>query len=514
MALTLLSAALFALSFPATSWLPLAWIGLAPLLVALRAGSWRRALLLTWLWCLAAFALCGDWLVGSTAHYFHQPLPVALAVFFGVITLMALPYYAAFTVAWRLLSRRYRRALPLLAGAAWVAAELARGRLFTGTPFFIGNPWGLLGYSHADILPLVQVASLTGIYGVSFMLACSNAALAELAMALHAREGLREALLGVASALAIAAGVAIHGGVVLRGAAPEPGVSTVPVAVIQGNADVGSRWRSDAYGENLDLYLRLTDAAVRRDAPRIVFWPEAALTFFLEEEPLYHRAIAAGLAGADLQLVTGGPRADGQGPDAYTNSVFVVEPDGAIGGRYDKEYLVPFAEYFPVGVDLLRRRFGRIRTFQPGTQREPVPTRAGPAGILICNETMLPEAARERVARGATYLVNPSNDSWITDPKYVEQQLDIAQLRAVEQRRWLVRASTAGPSALVDPWGRVTARTDPLLPAVLVGQIRPRSARTPYARWGDAFGQGCAAVTGLALLGAWRRPRLPGGGGP
>ncbi len=153
----------------------------------------------------------------------------------------------------------------------------------------------------------------------------------------------------------------------------------------------------------------------------------------------------------------------------------------------------------------MRRRFGRIRTFQPGAATSPHSTRAGLAGVLLCNEAMLPEAARERVRRGAEYLLNPSNDTWISDPKYSEQQLDISIVRAIEQRRWLVRASTSGPSALVGPFGHVTARTPGDERALIVGEIRPHRARSLYARIGDGFAWACLLLVGGCLLAArWR----------
>jgi apolipoprotein N-acyltransferase len=506
--LVALSSLLFGLAFPTARVAPLAWLALAPLFVALRRGRLGGALLLTWLWCVTGACLVGDWFPRAVADYFHQPMPVAIALFVGVFTLMAAPYLCAFTAAYRALARgpvRRLPLLPLLAGAAWTGAELARGRLFTGTPFFIGNPWGLLGYSQADVLPLVQIASVTGVYGVSFALACANAGLAELWLARREPARRRAALVGLGLALAPGAVVALHGAFALRAAGPEPGSEPVRVAIAQGNVDVGAHWRSDAYGENLDLYLRLTDAAARRARPEIAFWPESAMTFFLEREPLYRGALAVLLRAHDLELVAGGPRMLGDDEAAgFTNSVYVVAPDGALADRYDKQYLVPFAEYFPIGIDVLRRSFGRIRSFAHGVQVAPVATRAGRAGVLVCNESMLPEVARERVLAGAVYLVNPSNDSWIPDAKYTEQQLDIARLRAVEQRRWLVRASTAGPSALVDPWGRVAARTPGLERAVAAGEIWPRRGLSLYARLGDAFGFACLGAAALGVISARR----------
>jgi apolipoprotein N-acyltransferase len=502
---TALSAVLFGWAFPPTRWSMLGWIALAPLLVALRrARTLRGALLLTWLWCLVAAYAVGDWFPRSVSQYFLQPFGVGLALFFAVFTVMAGPYYFGFTAAYRALSgalaAHFTWALPFLAAAAWVAAELGRGRLFTGTPFFIGNPWGLLGYSQLDHTALTQIASVTGVYGVSFAAACTNAAVAEAWLRMRSGELGRwgaTALIGVSLLPALA--MSLYGALALRGAGSEGAVEGVSVALIQGNVDVGTRWRADLYGENLEVYLRLTREAAR-GRPALAFWPEAAMTFFLEDEPLYRASIASVLEPDDVQLVAGGPRRTGGDSPTYFNSIFSLSPRGAVEGRYDKEYLVPFAEYFPLQIDVMRRQFGRIRTFAPGEATRPLPTRAGAAGVVVCNEVMLPEVVGERVAAGASYLVNPSNDSWINDPKYTDQQLDMARLRAVEQRRWLVRVSTAGPSALIDPWGRVVVRTRPLAQDVALGSITPRSDLTLYGRVGDAFALSCVAVVAAALL--------------
>jgi len=511
------SVALFAASFPPLGLHGLAWLALVPWLVVIRTAPGRRAIGWSVVWSVAAAWSTGTWLPPAIATYFEQPVWIGHLFFVFVAGTMVVPYYTLFAWCHREIARgsrspgpagALRPALPLLGAAAFAAAELLRGRLFTGTPVFIGNPWGLLGYSQVDFPPAVQVASLTGIYGTSFVLAAANVALAELwlARARLARAPRRAAATLVAGVLPGA--LALGFGAWQLDAAGDARGELVRVAVVQGNLDLGTRWRSDLYGKNLETYLDLTRAALERSRPEIVFWPEAAMTFFVDREPLYRRALGRVLSAGDAELIAGSPRAEGEGRDTrFYNTTWVLDPRGEIRGRYDKEYLVPFTEYFPLRVDFLRRQFGRAREFTHGTPGPPVSTRAGPAGFAVCNEAMLPEVVSRRVSDGAAYLVNPSNDSWLADEQYSEMQFDVVTVRAVEQRRYLVRASTSGPSAVIDPWGRVTVRSEPLTRSVIVGGVRPRTERTLYNRVGDAFGVGCAGVTLVAVLRARRRPR-------
>lgn len=492
--LTLCSAAAVAAAFPPWRWWPLAWVGLAPFLLAIRTGRLRTALGLGWLWLVAFAAIGGTWFPRGVSTYYAQPWIVGVAAFVLVTGTMGAPYVMAFVGLDRLLGRRRRWSEPWLVAAAWVAMELARGRLFTGSPVFIGNPWGLIGYSQADLPLVMQIASVTGIYGVGFVLVATNAA---------AAAAWRDRRLAPAAfAAGVPAAVALAFGLLTLDGAPDV-VAPTPVALVQANLSLGATWRPEFYGRNLDVYVDESRRTLDATPAALLFWPESALSFFLEDDEALRAAVVALLRAHDVQLVTGGPRVGARNPrETFANSVFVVDPDGRVAGRYDKEYLVPFAEYFPLGIDLVRRRFGRVREFSPGASPGPLATRAGRAGVVVCNEAMLPEVVGRRVAAGAEYLVNPTNDTWISDAQYAAQELDIVRVRAVEQRRWLVRASTAGPSAVIDPWGRVVAATAPLARASLRASIAPRTDRTPYGRFGDGFGVAC--VVAMVVAG-WRR---------
>lgn len=355
---------------------------------------------------------------------------------------------------------------------------------------------GVFGYSQMGVDRLVQIADVGGVYAIGFVLAAFNAAVADLVAA----RGRQWVEVGVAALLVLA--VVGYGELRLRaadlaGAAPPP----IRVAMVQGNLDLGAQWREELYGSNLDAYLDLTREVLARERPVLVVWPESALNFFLEDEPLHRRAIAHVLEPSGAQLLVGGPRTIGDGATVrYFNSVFLLAPDATILARYDKQRLVPFGEFYPLGTGaLLRRPFARVREFTSGGAQRPLATAAGAAGTTICNEAMFPEIAAARAHDGAVFFVDPANDTWLT-PEFSAQQFDIVRLRTVEQRRYLVRASTSGPSAVVDPFGRVQARTQFSTTATLVADIRPSTVTTPYARLGDAFAYASTVIAGLTVL--------------
>jgi len=494
--LILATAGLYGLSFPPYGSAVVAWFALVPLLVALRGLAVGAALILAWMSGLTMAYAITDFLPGSVATYYGQGWAFGMLLFVASVTVMCCLSHMLFAVWYRWPARPEGLLSPLVVGAAWVVAEFIRGDLE-------GNPWGTMGYTQARVLPLVQVAEWTGVYGVSFVVVAMNAALADVVVRRGARRALAKVAVAVVACIAIA--LFAFGRVRLGAVEAEPG-GDVPIAVVQGNVDLGARWREELYGENLADYLRQTRDTALQDPVRLVFWPENAVTFFLADEELYRYSIGRVLEATGAQLVTGGPYKQPGAPPRIHNSAFLVAPSGDVLARYDKRVLMPFAEYYPGWLEIfLNRRFDGVSEFTPGDSPLLLPTVAGPAAIVTCNEALFPRTVNERVADGGGYLVNLANDGWLGVHKYSDRVLDMVALRSVEHRQYTVRASSSGGSAIIAPSGRVLAKSAPFAAEVLRGSIRSRPGATPYGRLGDLFVALCALVVVLASLRGARR---------
>ncbi len=508
--LALASGVLLAGSFPKFGHPACAWVALAPLLVGIartcdaapgagRPPAAARALRLGLLAGAVYFAGALYWLVDVMVLYGGLSAGVATGVAALLVGyLAAYPAAFAWVVArlWRAGGGRALAAAP----AVWVATELARATLLTGFP------WVLLGASQATVLPVAQLASVTGVYGLSLLLAASGAALAWLVVG-SGRSRIAAPLLVAALAGAVAGWGRAR---LARSALLESG-EAIRVAVVQGNVAQEVKWNAAWEPAILDRYLRLTDDAIRAGA-RLIVWPESSVPFYFADDAAGAARIRARARAGAVHLIVGSDeRADAR---SY-NSAFLVRPDGQTGGVYRKMRLVPFGEYVPLGRALffVSPLVDAVSDFSPGDR--PALLFVGPhaVSVAICYEVVYPDLVRRFVSRGSELLATITNDAWFGRSSAAYQHFEQASLRAIEQGRYLVRAANTGISGLVDPYGRVLARTALFETAVRVGEVRWLRARTVYSRVGDVLAYACVLLAGAAWWRA-RRPSAGRGSGP
>lgn len=484
------SGALVALAFPKFGLAWLAWIALVPLILAARAASPRGAALLGLAAGVTYFAVLLEWI-----RIFDSTGWVLLAFWQGA-------YVALFALLIRLLapSPSGWRAV-LVPAAAWAALEWVRS-LTRG-----GFTWGDLAYALHGSLALVQLVSLAGPLGLSFLVALVNASVASLVGAAAGREADAGERRAAAVRLALAAGLVLAGWGWGRHrlAQPLPQGPKLRVALLQGNVSGEGRDEPisrEKLEQTVRTYLQMTDEAAQ-SKPDVIFWPETAVPDYLLQNESVLRRIQATAARLRVNLVVGASHEDEEG--RLYNSAFLFDREGRLAGRYDKVHLVPYGEYTPLRRQLafLYRYFPvRAIDYTSGRGFVPLRTDAGSIGVAICFESAFPRISRTLRAAGADVLAITTNDAWFGYRAATWEHYQMAAYRAVENGSYVLRTATTGFSAIVDPRGRVIAGETPLFERrILVGDVQRLPGRTLYERIGDAAGWGSAlAVLALLLL--------------
>lgn len=467
---------MYALALPGTDLWPLALVAFVPLAVALRAQKPGRAVRIALAGGFVGICVGFYWLLGTLRVFGGLPLPVA-ALVMGVLCLYQAGRFGLW--AW-LASRAVAHAWPAWTSfvLAFIASELLYPLLF---------PW-YLGVTVHRLPPLTQVADIGGPILVGLPVLMVSVALAEVVIA--RRESRRPDLRVLAIALAALAAAGLYGIARIRSIdARVAGAPAVRIGIAQGNVPIGARVNS------LDTQLRLTRELRRRGA-ELVVWSESALSVgFHESRPediesiIGSRLEVPAIVHATLRRrpVETRPRSR---PRSLSTTL-LLDAEGRIAGRYDKQKLLMFGEYLPLGEAYpvlydyaWSRNTGR---FIAGSSHAPLPWGDHRITALVCYEDILPALVNRMVAAAdPDLLVNQTNDAWFLDSTEPWIHLGLATFRAVEHRRYLVRATNSGVSAIVDPVGRVVMHGGTFREEALQGTARFMRGRTLYQAVGDA----------------------------
>jgi apolipoprotein N-acyltransferase len=367
------------------------------------------------------------------------------------------------------------RAYPALArccalALCWFLLEYVRGFLLTGFP------WLTLASAFVPWTPVIQAAAVFGSYGLGGILAGTACLLAH---GLHRKHCL---CCGLLLALALPLGGLIR---MERLPGPDgPPSRALRLALVQGNIDQNQKWRPAYQRATLAHYLQLSRQAAADGHLDLIVWPETAMPFFFQDQPEYAALMRDFARTHAVPLLAGAPAHDGGPPKTRRtfNRAFLLGKEGQDLGTYDKEHLVPFGEYLPPWLDhpAMGFLFQGVGDFAPGISAQPLRIKDLALGMLICYETIFPEIAQARVGAGAELLLNISNDAWFGLTSAPEQHLQLSVLRAVEQGRWLVRATNTGFSAFVDPAGRIRARSSLMRTETPADIAVPEQTLTPF----------------------------------
>ncbi|PIQ84871.1 MAG: apolipoprotein N-acyltransferase [Candidatus Omnitrophica bacterium CG11_big_fil_rev_8_21_14_0_20_43_6] len=500
--LPILSAVLLALSFSSFNLGWLAWCGFIPLFIGLENKMLRLALLVAFFWGVVFWSLTVYWLIHVTLLG-QIILILYLAIYFGLFG--GIIYFSRFLPV-------YRRLFFL--PSSWVLLEYLRSYLFTGLP------WALIGFSQYRNLGIIQIADITGAWGVCFLVVFTNTALY---LFFRRQAGIKIILIFIALLL-----VSLGYGFIRLTDQPNEsnGQKQVKISVVQGNILQDLKWERRAAAFIQDRYRRLT-VACAMDKPALIIWPESSVPGLWgrdEDEFIQVLALARQL---DTNLLVGAVSYFNQN---YFNSALLVDQTGSAVAIYSKLHLVPFGEYVPLkNIFPFLETIAPIGDITPGREytifklypalshlgikdcqvRPCRVERPQPAdfGVLICFEDLFPELSRQFIKRGARFLVNITNDAWYKEGSAPYQHFAASVFRSVENRVYLARAANTGISGFIDPAGRILGIVRDaqgkeifvegyLSQNIYLAPVR----RTIYNRYGDFFIVFCLALDACVII--------------
>ncbi len=510
MTLAAISGALLVLAFPPVDLSYLAWIALAPFFFALYTSEETSALKAFSI----GFALGFVFFLGTVywvvhSMYMYGGIGLKLSI---PIMLLLVAYLSVYAGLFGALLNEARFKAPILrmffASALWASLEYARAYFLTGFP------WSLLGYTQIPILPVVQIADITGVWGVSFIVVLVNSTFYFTLSALFKRDRpfpLKE----VVFSTVVVAVVLGYGLFKINSVGRDAsGWRPFKAGVAQGSIEQALKWEESFATKTIEIY-RALNIEAGREKPDVVVWPESAVPFFLEADSLQAESVRDAARDSGTYVLTGGISYNynpGTGRTSYFNSAYALDPQGNIIGRYDKFHLVPFGEYVPRNVKrflpFIKKLTVGAGDFSEGAGPHPLSLNSVKAGVLICYEAIFPDIARREVKNGADFLVNITNDAWFGNTSAPYQHFQMSVMRAVENRVYLVRSANTGISAVIDPAGRVMKKTALFERTVFTETIGLKgNGVSLYARYGDVFIYAIIAVSCILLLASIRGRR-------
>ena len=490
--LAIISGTMLALAFPPLDFYSLAWVAIIPLLISLGGKELKASFFLGTLTGFVYFIGTIYWVFNSM--YFYGGIPAVLSLLILIALCLYLGIYIGiFSMLFRYLSKRSRFPALFIIPVLWVTLEVVRTYAFTGFP------WSILGYSQYNFLTFIQIADITGVYGVSFFVAAVNGAIFDVLiywpkklnkMPLMDRWPMPVGL----SVLTLFLAVSIFYGMwQLR--ADEIG-KKIRASVIQGNFEQEMKWDIKFQRKIIDTYKRLTAKAASY-SPSLIVWPETAVPFvFGNSASPSDASLTAELVDFQKTLGThllfGSVIAKDVKDDRYqlSNSAVLMSPDGKVLSEYDKIHLVPYGEYVP-----LRRFFPFIEKlvvgigdFVPGEEYTVMDMQKAKVSTLICYEIIFPGMVRKFADKGANLFVTITNDAWFGRSSAPYQHFSMAVFRAIENRVPVLRAANTGISGFIDTKGRIKRKSDIFVESVLTEEVAIGSLRKSfYTKYGDLF---------------------------
>ncbi|MEW6455941.1 MAG: apolipoprotein N-acyltransferase [Acidobacteriota bacterium] len=409
---------------------------------------------------------------------------VLSSIFFLALILLLSLFWAIFSAAISIfikISTNFMILSPFL----WISIEYIMSFIFTGFP------WNLIGYSQVDFIPLIQISSVTGVYGISFLIILFNASITLLLITKKKWYVLITILLIFFTILYGIATTSFN----------YRTNGLFKVSVIQGNINQDIIWDSKNLIEKFNEHMELSEASSKNHA-KLIVWPEFSVPIYIRYNSFFKKIMIDFAKNRNVSFLAGFTdiRYENNSNNFY-NSSFLISKDG-VESVYDKIHLVPFGEYVP-----LRKFLGffesitkEIGDFTPGKNSILHKVNGNKFGTPVCYEIIFPDLVRRFVKKGAVFIVTITNDAWFGKTSAPYQHFAMARMRAVENRRFLIRAASTGISGIVDPFGKIVKLIDLEKKGYAVSEIYPISYLSFYTRYGDVFAHFCILISLFAFI--------------
>lgn len=500
------------------------WIALIPALIAFNETGFRKGVLLGEVFGIGFIAIVINWF----GVFGELPL-IAGAIHFGL-------YYALFFSLYGWYSKKYPEKKHwqhyILPPLLWAGIEWFKSR------GVLGFCWGSLGFTQYKFPALLQLASITGVYGISFVIVFVNNLIAQTLIAigkygeetgfrpwkqLPAPEGFR-GVFQIISELVKTSGenpalryswialILFFPAILILGRISVPmelkygdydniSDKSFKVGVVQPNMAQDIKWKPENYLPTLQT-LREGTKSLADNGAQMVIWPETAIPHRYPLGTSDIRNYITGMAkDNNIYLITGLMDRNKLDQQLRYNTAVLIDPDGKIAGKYNKIHLVPLGEYFPFPKKYRKKLkiFDRIGDYTHGKEVKIFDTKFGKFSILICFESMFPDLARTGVKNGAEFLVIITNDAWFMRGNAAKTHFIMAAFRAVENRVWVIQSANTGESGIIDPWGKMLSETEIYTKTNISGQIYPANQKAIYTQIGDSFSIICL-IAAFAIM--------------
>jgi apolipoprotein N-acyltransferase len=501
------SAILLYSSFPPYHFSFLAWVVLVPLfiyydfarytgafLTSLTAGTLFCALYIKWLNVVPAFPLVGY---------------LFISIYTGL-------YFGLFGFLYCFIRKRTKWPLILVAPVLWVSIEYLRSNLF-----FLAIPLGLVGHSQYSNIPLIQIASITSVYGISFLIVMVNAAISESLVFLNNKKAIsitnkfnkQEVFTSIAITIMVVTFVYLWGiyQIDLHGKNKD---YILNVSLIQGNIPQYKKWDQDFRKEILSHYGDLTLKA-SQEQPDLIIWPETATPGYLRSDPLVYSTVYETVKKTGIPLLLGSAsntkiKRDEKKIYRLLNSAFLLDDRGRVIDAYNKTRLLPFGEYLPLEDKIAWPQWlvPENGVFVPGRSHTVFNLSDRRFGVVICWESLFPDLFRKFVLKGSQFMVNLTNEAWFGKTSASQQFLSMSVFRAVENRVSLLRCANSGITSIIDPLGRIQGKVsdqkgnDIMVSGILTTQVPKPLGQTFYTKHGDIFAIICTILSIVFIISA------------